>query len=513
MLSVNILHALGLHLYQPAGNLHRLLRDNEGELRRILLSYERLVRHAHKYADVARLHVAVSPVLLEQLRDPDLIEACRDLADIPSILESLRSAVSIEFIGTGFRHAPLPLIPRPDWDEQLRNERATLEATLGRVPKGYWPPEDECIPEMIPALVKVGYEYLLLSASALVAPDGGNVDPYRVYKLCHEGACITVVPLDPGFSQSQQYGLEAPWFADAVRDGVAQAPASEVPYLLSTWSDGENGEWFRRLDEEYGYFGQFFSPYMEFCENGEFPVRPIFLSDYLSYVRPQVEVELREAAPLALDTAMHDKLFSVSASYWSLARGDTGQAVPSLKELLQARDMLLCAEESALLLGDAVQQQELLDLLSRAERILTPKQTARIRTEEPKLVAQAVAPAPIAKNKAEAPKPAPEAVAPAPIVKVRAEERKPAAETAAPVPTAKIGAEESKPAAEAVALVPTAGSLKDIEPELEKEAPPKAYRPKSQGPVSPAKPTKARRPAAVSKGVTRSARTKKSRKK
>jgi hypothetical protein len=374
-----ILHALGLHLYQPAGNLRKLLDDNAGELRRILLCYERLARHAHKYSAVARLHVALSSVLVEQLRDPELIEACRDLADIPSILEGLRSAAAIEFVGTGFRHAPLPLIPREDWDEQLQIEREVMEATFGRVLKGYWPPTGLFTAEMVPALVKAGYEYLLLPAPMLAMPDGGGADPYRAYRLCHQKSCISVVPLDQGFSQAQGFGLEAPWFADAVRDGVAQAPPSSVPYLLGTWSDGENGEWFRREDEQEGFFGKFFSPYMEFCETGEFPARTVFLSEYLRRFPPRDEVRLRAApgldagAPDDAGRAAFERLFKASARYWSLARPEPGQPMPPSHALRQARELLLRAEESGLLLGDASLRGESLALLTRAERLMTVK--------------------------------------------------------------------------------------------------------------------------------------------
>ena len=78
-----IQHALILHLYQPPDNLQQLLRQDEEELRRILLRYERIARHAHKHPDVARMHVVFSAPLLEQLRAPALIDGCRHLVDIP----------------------------------------------------------------------------------------------------------------------------------------------------------------------------------------------------------------------------------------------------------------------------------------------------------------------------------------------------------------------------------------------------------------------------------------------
>jgi hypothetical protein len=376
-----IQHALGLHLYQPPGNLRLLLAHDEPEAVRILGCYERIARHAHKYAHVARLHVALSVPLLEQLRDPDLIDACRHLADLPAILEGLRSAASIEFVGTGYRHAPLPLIPPDDWDEQLRNERVTIEAALGRVLKGYWPPAALFTAEMIPALLRAGYEYVLLPQSLLAMPDGSAADPYRAYRLSHHSWQIAAVPADGGFSHAQAIGLEAPWLADEVRNGVAQAPPNDAPYLLSTWSDGENGEWFRRQDEEQGFFGHFFAPYMEFCETGEFPVLPVHLSEYLRRHRPVTRAELRTTAPGAIapsgraetaetaETAIRQRLFRTSARYWELARaaarpGDARAALQS------ARELILEAEDSGLLLGDAAHRAVLAGLLDRADRLL-----------------------------------------------------------------------------------------------------------------------------------------------
>ena len=384
MSSGSIQHALGLHLYQPAGNLWDSLRQDEAELGRILRCYERIAGHAHKYARVARLHVALSVVLLEQLRDPELIEACRHLADVPAILEGLRSAAGIEFVGTGYRHAPLPLIPPDDWDEQLRNERVTVEAVLGRVLKGYWPPASLFTPEMVPALVRAGYECVLLPQPLLAMPDGAGVDPYRPYRLAHGGARIVVVPLDPGFSKAQETGLDAPWFADEVRNGVAQSPPADAPYLLTTWSDGENGEWFRRLDEEHGFFGQFVSPYMEFCETGEFPVRPVHLSEFLSIHRPAVEAVLRADARAAVAAAgpsddaqrlARERLLRCSARYWALARSATPPA-HARTALPQARELILRAEDSGFLLGDADRCAAMFGLLDRADQLLDPKPSA-----------------------------------------------------------------------------------------------------------------------------------------
>jgi len=374
-----IQHALVLHLYQPPGNLQLLLRKDEDELRRILLCYERIARHAHKYADVARIHVVFSVPLLEQLRSPELIDACRHLVDIPAILEAFRSAANIEFVGSGYQHAPLPLIPHEDWDEQLRGEREIMEEVLGHVAKGYWPPEAVFSKEMVPALVEVGYEYVLLGGSTLMTEDEQSVDPYRTYQLSYKGDSITVVPWDAGFSQAQEQGLDAPWLADELRNGLSLSPVSDAPYLLTSCSDGENGEWFRREDEEEGFFVHFFSPYMEFCETGEFPIRPENLTHYIRSHPARQAVKLRNDITSERSTwhypaeqkAAFDRLFRLSERYWSLVRtsSETTRGV-SREALAQARKLILQAQGSGYLLGQGKQVASMFELLQQAESLL-----------------------------------------------------------------------------------------------------------------------------------------------
>ncbi len=377
-----VMHALGLHLYQPLDNLHVLFRENPEELRRILLCYERIGRYAHKYAGVAHIHVALSSVLLEQLRDPKLINACRELVDIPSVLESLRSAPNIEFIGTGFRHAPLPFIPQEDWEDQLLLERELMSSVFGRVLKGYFPPSAFFCADMVPALVAAGYEYVLLPAHMLIPQEGRETDPYRPYKLTHHNVSITVVPVDAGFSQSQQYGLEASWFADEVRNGVMLAFPYSAPYLLTTWSDGENGEWFRTYEEQ-GFFGSFFSPYMEFSELGAFPIQPVSITQYLNSYPTQTQALLKPEYTSSLvfpgDLSLKRKLFKLVAQYWSMAKPASGNQATTNKAILtEARKLLLEAEESGLLLGEGPRAAKLKDLLMQIEKLLLPKAPASI---------------------------------------------------------------------------------------------------------------------------------------
>ncbi|MGD8910550.1 MAG: polysaccharide deacetylase family protein [Chromatiales bacterium] len=329
MSSQRINHILTLHLYQPPSQLQQLLQENEAELQRILKCYERIARHAHKYVDVAQLHVIFSVPLLQQLKDPAFIKQTRHLEDVPAILESFRIAPNIEFIASGYQHAPLPLIPAQDWDAQLRLERSVIEETFGHRPKGYYPPGGLFNEALIPHLVAAGYQFAMLPKMALVNEDDSPVDPYRVYRLKDN---FIAIPIDDGFSHAQEHFVEAPWFADEVINGIRISPESTSPYVVTTCSDGENGEWFRRVDEENGYFGHFFVPYMEFCETGEYPIR---LANAIKYLHQAVPEPARLAKQ---DEALRDQpvlrqLNKVSKLYWDKLKHGV-DIDPAVRELI-----------------------------------------------------------------------------------------------------------------------------------------------------------------------------------
>jgi hypothetical protein len=328
---------------------------------------------------------------------------------------------------------------------------------------------------MIPALLRAGYEYVLLPQSLLAMPDGGAADPYRAYRISHHSWQIVAVPVDGGFSHAQAIGLEAPWLADEARNGVAQAPPSDAPYLLSTWSDGENGEWFRRLDEEQGFFGHFFAPYMEFCETGEFPVGPVHLSEYLRRHRPVTRAELRaeppgEVAPAgraeAVEPAIRQRLFRTSARYWELARA-AARPGDDRAVLQGARELILAAEDSGLLLGDELHRAALADLLDRADALLDPRPApvpvpAPASVEPPR---PAPAPAPT-----EAQRPAPPVVLAAPAGEAAVAPSVPAVEADRPAVVAATGtrSEPGKP--------PRGGKPKHPAKQRGKRTPPKRGR-------------------------------------
>jgi len=359
MPSQKIFHILALHLYQPPHSLQTLLGRDEDELKLILKSYARIVRYAQKYSNTAQLHIIFSVPLVQQLSDPVFIEQARHLEDIPAMLDAFRAQPNIEIIASGYQHAPLPLIPPIDWEAQLQNERKVIKAVFGQQPKGYFPPGGFFIQEMIPHLLKAGYQYALLPRAALQNNEGHSVDPYRAYQLAQG---FVTIPVDEGFSHAQAHLTDAPWFADEVMNGVRLSPESDSAYVIATCSDGENGHWFRRTDEENGYFGHFFAPYMEFCETGEYPVRPINAMKYIQDSNP-------ESATLTLqekNNACHpilQRLSDLSTRYWTDYKAGV-TLDPAIRELI------LQAEGSCYVLDHDPQLKALAALLDRIEATL-----------------------------------------------------------------------------------------------------------------------------------------------
>lgn len=363
-----IFHALGLHMHQPPGNLRLLIDSNPWEAEQIIRCYERAARYAHQYRDVGRLHVGFSGVLLEQLRDPKIVDRYRHLVDIPAMLESYASADNIELIGMGYFHPIFPLIPQTDWEEQLLAGRQIMQELFGRAPKGFWPPEMAFCMEMIPALVKAGYEYVVVDGVHL-QPKVGEVDIYQPYRASFGGVSISVIPRDRDISNAQESGLDPGWFFNEVTHKISQSPHPEAVRLVTTWSDGENGGWFRQTHEPSGFFGHFFAPYLEAVRAGRAPVQPIAISAYLREHPPGEEAGVRTGAWNVGATSGFDfsqwagtqaqrqaieEICSVSARYWQLKSQEDKLSSRGREALAKARRLILEGETSCFLFwGDA----------------------------------------------------------------------------------------------------------------------------------------------------------------
>jgi len=394
--STQICHALGLHMHQPPDNLRILIESNEFEAEQIIRCYDRVPRFAQQYKDVARIHVGFSGILLEQFRSPDIIDRYRRFVDIPAMLNNYREADNIEPIGMGYFHPIFPLIPREDWNEHLIAGRELTAEVFGRQPRGFWPPEMAFDMAMVPALAEAGYEYVVVDGVHVKASkDGDTLNPYRPYVARKDGAEITVIPRDRDVSNAQESGMDAGWFANEICQRVQLSPDASAPGLMTTWSDGENGGWFRNMDEGASFFGYFFAPFMEMVRSGSTPIRPVLMSRFIERHKPAGEAHVQTGAWNVADTSGYDfaqwagsemqreaiaKIFEVSGRYWKLTKVDVPQHARG--DLAQARQLILEGETSCYLFwGDdwvpklyhrTRRAEELLDALERAAGLSEP---------------------------------------------------------------------------------------------------------------------------------------------
>jgi hypothetical protein len=222
--------------------------------------------------------------------------------------------------------------------------------------------------EMIPALVRAGYEYVIVDGVHVRPADGVN-DTFRPYVACHNGVCITIVPCDRDLSNAQRQGLNPDWLRDELSWRAKVSPRPDEARLVTTWSDGENGGWFRQTHEASGFFGYFFAPYMERCRDGDDPITPVLLGDYLAQQRPTARAQVQRGSwnvGMACQDDFSpwigserqrraiDEVHRLSERYWSLCRSHPDAHQVASEALAHARRQILEAETSCFLSwGDA----------------------------------------------------------------------------------------------------------------------------------------------------------------
>jgi alpha-amylase/alpha-mannosidase (GH57 family) len=401
MTSATIAHALGLHMHQPRGNLHALLDARPWEAEQILRCLERPLRYAERYPDVARLHVGFSGVLLEQLRDPTLIDRVRGIIDLPAMLGRYREAPNIELVGTGHFHPIFPLIPSADWEDQIRMGREITTDTFGRDPRGFWPPEMAFAMDMIPALIRAGYDYCVVDG-VHVHPADGIQDVFRPYFACRDERCIGIVPRHRGLSNAQQSGLDADWFRLEVQTQCRASARPDSPRLVTTWCDGSTGGWFRQTHEPSGFFGRYLAPYMEQVRAQQTASQPVMLSEYLDHhvsaVQAQIQTgawnvgtnsgaDFRQWAGSVSQRGAAARVNALSQAWWTLHQ-TLGNADAALTE---ARHLILEAQTSCFLAWDDAWRPRLHALTEQAVAGMRRAAEAACRTDLLDLLAQAAA--------------------------------------------------------------------------------------------------------------------------
>jgi len=380
-------YAIGLNLHQPFGNLVELMNRERWEAKQVVEAYGRIARYVQQGRPEARLHLALSGTLLMQLTDPGVRETFEHTYDLAWLLCDL-GAAPIEFLGSGYTHPVFPLIPESDWDAQIGRYLEIARPALGRdwLP-GFWPPEAGFCMEMIPYLRKFGYRYVVVDhehVEPLEPMDWGR-HRYRPHIARYGGEEIIVVPRDRELSAAQQSGFDPGWFAYEL--GERTKHCTDFPALVTLWTDGENGGWFRILDEDHGFWGWFYRPMLDWQRSGSLALSQVSINEYLDRFGAEGEVKVHRAA---WNTGHHDgrgfvqwtgsllqkrgleELGRVSERYharrWEIAQGPLNQ--PAHDQLDRAYWHILRAETSCNFYWGSVWVSRAFDDLETAERII-----------------------------------------------------------------------------------------------------------------------------------------------
>ncbi|MBN2482842.1 MAG: glycoside hydrolase family 57 [Candidatus Omnitrophica bacterium] len=379
-------YALGLHMHQPPGNLRLLIDTNEWEAQQIIKCYERAPRYADTYKDIVSFHVGFSGILLEQFTDPEIVSRYKKFVDIPEMIERYRQADNIEIIGMGYYHPIFPLIPREDWAEQLKRGKDIVERLFKKSPKGFWPSEMAFSMEMIPALDEAGYEYVVVD-HVHVKPlkDREKPDCFKPYRITYEKNEIAVIPRNRDISNAQESGMNPSWFIDEVTRKLKEYSSQEKARLVTTWSDGENGGWFRQMDENSGFFGYFFAPLMEKIKEKKAGITPVKISEFIKKYPPRDHARVQTGAWNVASTSGYDfsqwngsesqkraieKLFSVRRRHHDVEK-KKGLTASQKKKIDEAKELILDAETSCYLFWGDAWIPKLYEKLDEASRLLS----------------------------------------------------------------------------------------------------------------------------------------------
>jgi 4-alpha-glucanotransferase len=292
----HVFHALVLNFHQPAGNLEHLLEAHEWEARQILFALDRMPRSVWTHENIARVHVSLSGTLLETLSSPEFQQRVYGIVKCGDLLWHLQNQTIFRILGTAYYHPVLPLIPREDWDEQLMRWRGIARHLFWREQfSGFWPPEMGFCMEMIPALKRMGYRYVLVDSEHVepVTPMRWEELRYRPHFARYGGDEIVVVVRDRGLSDAQIAGADHGWFMWEVHE---RAKHCRFPALVTTCTDGENGGWFRNVSDKGNFWGVLYRPLLERVQREETEIRPIFIDDYLDRFGADGQVHVRTGA-------------------------------------------------------------------------------------------------------------------------------------------------------------------------------------------------------------------------
>jgi 4-alpha-glucanotransferase len=382
-----VYHTLGFLMHQPPDIFSLLAENQMGKLLQIINSYQMPLKYLDTYRDSLKIHVGFSGILLEQLLNKEVIDACRKIIDIPLMLNGYRESKNVEIIGMGYSHPIFPMIPALDWDCQVLQGREIIREVFGQEPKGFWPAEAGFCLDMIPVLRKNGYEYIILDRSFLKPKGKEGVRPSHrkdryssIGSMAHYGIEIGAVVISKNFDYPRK--------TESLREIFASNPYRGGPYgqrkpLIVDWLFIDNliCRKINNLPEDPEFWEEYFSPYLERIYKAEIGVRSVFLKELMH------DWKVRHLIAAQMDTCADD-----SQSEGHLP-SDDGCAVPDRRRVIE--DVWQFSQQyhevkSALLRrGDrSLCQEYLTDLLEKAQKWLLRSQTGCYFSEDGPKVAR-----------------------------------------------------------------------------------------------------------------------------
>jgi len=276
-------HALGVHFHQPPENIKFLLSVNREEALSILRCYTRPLRHLSNRA--AAVNMSISGVLINQLLSVH-VDGLEE--ELHVVLKKYASLPNVEVLATGFYHPVFPLIPEDDWKPHI-TRWVRLAERVGFKFNGFWPPELGFTMTMIPVLSEMKFKYVVVDGRYIegCGPDGA----YRPHVAEYSGAEITVIPRNERFSRILAGGIDAASFVKALKSETSRFRGN---LLVTTWFDGENGDWIRGTPSG-NFWDSFFESYVSLLE-GDGGIALTSISSFLRENPPEDRVNVRTGA-------------------------------------------------------------------------------------------------------------------------------------------------------------------------------------------------------------------------
>ena len=102
-----------------------------------------------------------------------------------------------------------------------------------------------------------------------------------------------MIPRDRELTAAQQSGLDPGWFQHEMYERTKHC---DFPALVTTWTDGDNGGWFRTIHINSGFWGFFYHIILNRYRDGTLGFIPIHINDFLNMFPPEEEVDVHKGA-------------------------------------------------------------------------------------------------------------------------------------------------------------------------------------------------------------------------